>query len=132
MHAVKLRPEHHGYRLSDAHGRAALGRIAEHAVPVVPTRWWAGRRQRHAWDRTADPTLNARLVAAKAHPGRRFALNNWVGLDGHRRREAGLKGRGVIDFARTQMVGRKEVSGLSEALGVEAVAFGLHAPFRQS
>ena len=48
MHAVKLRPEHHGYRLSDAHGRAALGRIAEHGVPVVPTQRWAGRRQRHA------------------------------------------------------------------------------------
>ena len=27
------------------------------------------------------------------------------------------------------MVGRKEVSGLSEALGGEAVAFGLHVPF---
>jgi len=87
-------PERHGYSLSDNRGRAALARIAEHGVPVVLTQHGAERRQRHAWDRTEDPTMNARLAAARAHPGLRFALNNWVGLGGHKRREPGLKGRG--------------------------------------
>ena len=121
-------PERHGYSLSDNRGRAALARIAEHGVPVVLTQHWAERRQRHAWDRTEDPTMNARLAAAKAHPGLRFALNNWAALGGHQRREAGLKGRGDRLCADAEGAAQ-EVSGLSEALGVEAVAFGLHAPF---
>ena len=129
MKAVTLVPEHHGYSLTDAHGRAALARIAEHGVPVVLTQRLEDRRQRHAWDRAEDLNANALVEAAKAHPGLRFALNNWVGLDGKKLREAGLKGRCLLDFARTQVVFRKEVPKLIEALGVEAIAFGSHAPF---
>ncbi len=128
LKAVTLVPERHGYSLTDNRGRAALARIAEHGVPVVLIQQWEERQQRHAWDRTEDPTMNARLAAAKAHPGLRFALNNWAALGGHQRREAGLKGRGDRLCADAEGAAQ-EVSGPSEALGVEAVAFGLHAPF---
>ena len=52
-----------------------------------------------------------------------------LGLDGTRLAEAGLKGRCLIDFARMQVVFRKEVPKLIETLGVEAIAFGSHMPF---
>ena len=50
-------------------------------------------------------------------------------LDGTKLVEAGLKGRCLVDFARMQMVYRKDVPRLIETLGVEAMAFGTHMPF---
>lgn len=129
MTAVTLVPEHHGYALGDEHGRAALARIAELGVPVVLTQRFEDRRQRHAWDRAEDLNVGVMLDAAKAHPRLKFALNNWVGLDGKKLVDAGLKGRCLIDFARLHVVLRKEVPKLIESLGVEAIAFGSHAPF---
>ena len=127
--AVTLVPEHHGYSLSDGHGNAALARIAELGVPVILTQRFEDRRQRHAWDRAEDLPVNAVLEAAHAHPTLKFVLNNWAGLDGKKLAEAGLRGRCLIDFARMQVMQRKEVPKLIETLGVAAVAFGTHAPF---
>lgn len=127
--AITLLPEHHGYTLGDARGRAALARIAAAGVPVVLTQRLEDRRQRHAWDRAEDLTLNAVLDAARAHPDLKFALINWAGLDGAKLVAAGLKGRSLIDFARLSVLMRREVPKLIDALGVEAIAFGSHAPF---
>jgi predicted TIM-barrel fold metal-dependent hydrolase len=129
MKAVALAPEYHGYTLNDAHGHAALGRIAELGVPVVLTQRLEDRRQRHAWDRAEDLTNAALLEAARAHATLRFILVNWLGLDGASLVAAGLKGRCLIDFARLQVVYRKEVPRLIETMGVEALAFGSHMPF---
>lgn len=129
MKAVTLVPEHHGYTLNDGAGRAALTRIAEFGVPVVLTQRFEDRRQRHAWDRAEDLSVNALLEAARAHPSLKFLLSNWLGLDGAKLVEAGLKGRCLIDFARLQVVFRKEVPKLIAALGADAIAFGSHAPF---
>lgn len=71
----------------------------------------------------------ALLDAAKAHPTLKFLLVNWIGLDGRRMVDAGLEGRCLLDFARLQVIYRKEVPRLIETLGVEAVAFGSHLPF---
>lgn len=129
MKAVTLLPEHHGYTLADEHGRAALAKIEELGVPVLLTQRLEDRRQRHAWDRAEDLNGMAMVAAAKAHPRLKFALTNWGGLDGARLADAGLKGRCLCDFARLQVTFRKEVPRLIEALGVEAIAFGSHAPF---
>lgn len=129
VRAVTVVPEHHGYTLDDEHGRAVLARIAGHGVPVLLTQRLEDRRQRHAWDRAEDLTPAALLAAARAHPTLRFLLSNWIGLDGARLAEAGLKGRCLIDFARLQIVYRKDALRLIETLGVEAVAFGSHQPF---
>jgi len=129
MKAVTLLPEHHGYSLTDEHGRAVLAKVQELGVPVVLTQRFEDRRQRHAWDRAEDLNAVTMLQAAKAHPRLRFVLNNWLGLDGPKLAEAGLKGRCLIDFARTHVVFRKDVPKLIDALGVEAIAFGSHAPF---
>ena len=129
MKAVTLVPEHHGYGLMDESGRAALARIAALGVPVMLAQRFEDRRQRHAWDRAEDLNVNTVLDAARAHPQLRFVLSNWAGLDGRKLAEAGLKGRCLIDFARMQVVLRKEVAKLIDALGVEAIAFGSHAPF---
>ena len=43
--------------------------------------------------------------------------------------EAGLKGRCLVDFARMQVVYRKDAPRLIGTLGVEALAFGSHMPF---
>lgn len=129
MKAVTLVPEHHGYLLGDEHGRAALARIAEHGVPVMLMQRFEDRRQRHAWDRAGDLQFNALLEAARAHPKLRFLLVNWLGLDGNRMVEAGLKGRCLIDIARIQVVFRKEIPKLIETLGADALAFGSHMPF---
>lgn len=127
--AITLLPEHHGYALNDAAGQAALARIASAGLPVVLTQRFEDRRQRHAWDRAEDLTLNAVVDAARAHPQLRFALINWVGLDGPKLVAAGLKGRCLIDFARLAVLVRREVPKLIEVLGIEAIAFGSHAPF---
>lgn len=129
MRVITLVPEHHGYTLNDAHGRAALARIAGLGLPVLLRQRFEDRRQRHAWDRAEDLTVAALLEAAQAHPTLRFLLVNWAGLDGARLVAAGLKGRCLIDFARLQVVFRSEVPKLIETLGVEAIAFGSHAPF---
>ena len=127
--AVTLVPEHHGYALSDAVGQAALTRITRAGLPVVLTQRFEDRRQRHAWDRAEDLSLDSVLDAARAHSQLKFALINWVGLDGPKLAAAGLKGRCLIDFARLAVLVRREVPKLIEALGVKAIAFGSHAPF---
>ncbi len=127
--ALALAPEHHGYTLLDEKGRAALGRIEAAGLPVVLTQRLEDRRQRHAWDRAEDLTVSALLGAAKAFPRLKFVLVNWAALDGKVLAAAGLRGRVLIDFARLQVLFRKEVPKLIEALGVEAVGFGTHAPF---
>ena len=127
--AVAVAPAHHGYALDDADGRAVLARIARLGVPVVLTQRYEDRRQRHAWDRAEDLTVAALLAAAQAHPTLRFLLVNWAGLDGAKLAAAGLRGRCLIDFARLQVVYRKEVPHLIETLGVESLAFGSHLPF---
>jgi uncharacterized protein len=127
--AVTLVPEHHGYGLLDEHGRAALARIAEYRLPLVLTQRLEDRRQRHAWDQAGDLPVDTLLQVARAYPDLKFVLANWAGLDGARLVEAGLKGRCLIDFARMQVVFRKDVPRLIEHLGPEAVAFGSHVPF---
>jgi predicted TIM-barrel fold metal-dependent hydrolase len=127
--AVALWPGHHGYALGDEHGRAALAAIARRGVPVVLTQRLEDRRQRHHWDQAEDLTVVDLLKAARSHPQLRFLLVNWAGLDGTRLVAAGLKGRCLIDFARLQVVFRKEVPRLIETLGVESIAFGSHLPF---
>lgn len=127
--AIALWPEHHGYRLEDEHGRAALAAIAARGLPVMLVQRLEDRRQRHRWDQAEDLTAAALVAAAGAHPSLRFLLVNWAGLDGARLAAAGLKGRCLIDFARLQVVFRREVPRLIDALGVEALAFGSHLPF---
>jgi predicted TIM-barrel fold metal-dependent hydrolase len=72
------------------------------------------------------------IEAARAQPDLKFALINWAGLDGAKLVAAGLKGRSLIDFARLSVLMRREVPKLIDALGVEAIAFGSHAPFDYS
>lgn len=127
--AIALWPEHHGYKLQDEPGRAALAAVAARGLPVLLTQRLEDRRQRHRWDQAEDLTMAALLDAAAAHPTLHFLLVNWAGLDGARLAAAGLKGRCLIDFARLQVVFRREVPKLIETLGVEAVAFGSHLPF---
>ena len=69
------------------------------------------------------------LEAAKKQPELKFLLVNWTGLDGAKLAAAGMKGRCLIDFARLQVVFRKEVPKLIATLGAEAIAFGSHLPF---
>lgn len=129
MKIVTLVPEHHGYALTDETGRAALARIATYGVPVMLMQRFEDRRQRHAWDRAEDLQAGTLLAVARAHPKLKFLLVNWLGLDGPRLVEAGLKGRCLIDFARTTMVYRKDALRLIDALGMESLAFGSHMPF---
>ena len=129
MPVVTLVPEHHGYALNDEHGRAALARLESLGVPVLLMQRFEDRRQRHAWDRAEDLTAEALLTAARSHPKLRFLLVNWLGLDGAKLVEAGLKGRCLIDIARMQVVLRKEVLRLIDTLGADAIAFGSHMPF---
>jgi hypothetical protein len=127
--AVALLPEHHGYALTDEHGRAVLAKISAYGIPVLLSQRFEDRRQRHAWDKSEELAGPPLLEAAKAHPQLKFLLINWAGLDGARLAHAGLKGRCLIDFARLQVVFRKEVPRLIESLGLEAIAFGSHLPF---
>jgi predicted TIM-barrel fold metal-dependent hydrolase len=126
---VTLVPEHHGYSLADEHGKAALARIVHHGVPVMLMQRFEDRRQRHHWDRAEDLPIGAVLEAARAHPKLKFLLVNWLGLDGAKLADAGLKGRCLIDIARTAVVYRKDALRLIDTLGVEAMAFGSHMPF---
>ena len=127
--AVTLVPEHHRHSLVDEQGRAALARIAEYGVPVMLMQRFEDRRQRHHWDRAEDLQVRTLFDVAAAHPTLKFLLVNWLGLDGARMAAAGMKGRCLIDFARTQFVYRKDALRIIETLGVESLAFGSHMPF---
>jgi predicted TIM-barrel fold metal-dependent hydrolase len=129
MKAVTLLPAHHGYRLTDEHGQAALARITHYGLPVVLTQRFEDRRQRHAWDQAEDLEAGTVMEAAKSHPRLKFLLNNWIGLDGPKLVEAGLKGRCLIDFSRLHVLLLKDVPKLIASLGIEAIAFGSHMPF---
>ena len=129
MKAVTLVPAHHGYSLADEHGQAALERIAEYGLPIVLTQRFEDRRQRHHWDVAEDLEVKTLLEVARSHPKQKFLLRNWVGLDGARLAEAGLKGRCLIDVSRLHVLLLKDVPKLIAALGVEAIAFGSHMPF---
>ena len=129
MKAATLFPSHHGYSLSDEFGQAALVRIAEYGVPLVLTQRLEDRRQRHHWDIAEDLELKSLIEVARAHPGLKLMLSNWIGLDGAKLADAGLGGRCLIDFARLHVVLHKDVAKLIETLGVDSVAFGSHMPF---
>ena len=127
--AVQLAPAYHGYAWNNERAQKALARIAELGVPLMLVQRFEDRRQRHAWDRAEDLTAAGLLEIAEAHPRLRFLLVNWMGLNGRWMVEHGLAGRCLIDFARLQVVYRKEVPRLIESLGPEALAFGSHMPF---
>lgn len=129
MKAVTLVPEYHGYSLADEHGQAALECIADHGLPLVLTQRFEDRRQRHHWDVAEDLEFNRLLEIARAFPRLKFLLSNWIGLDGPRLVDAGLKGRCLIDIARLHVLFRQDVPKLIETIGVEALAFGSHMPF---
>lgn len=129
MRAVTLVPEHHGYRLTDQHGRAALKKISGYGLPLVLTQRFEDRRQRHEWDRAEDLTFAPVAEVARTHPELKILFVNWIGLEGKRLVEAGLKGRCLIDFARLDVVLGATVPKLIDALGADAVGFGSHMPF---
>lgn len=129
MPAVTLVPEHHGYRLTDPVAAPVLAWLEGRGVPLVLTQRFEDRRQRHEWDKAEDLSFAALIEVAKAHPRLKLLLSNWAGLDGPRMVAAGLKGRCLVDFARMQVIYRKDLPRLIETLGVEAIAFGSHAPF---
>ena len=129
MKAVTLVPEHHGYSLSDEYGQAALEQIVEYGLPLVLTQRFEDRRQRHHWDIANDLSMATLLSVAQKHPKLKLLLSNWQGLSGERLAAAGLKGRCLIDFARSDVLLHKTVPKLIETLGVEALAFGSHMPF---
>ena len=132
VRAIALMPDHHGYRLTDERGAAALKEITESKLPVVLTQRLEDRRQRHHWDVAEDLKMEELLEVAKAHATLKFVLVNWLGLAGDKLLSAGMKGRCLVDFARQAVVGTKEVPKLIEALGVESIAFGSHMPFDYS
>jgi len=127
--AITLAPEHHGYRLTDERGRAAIQAIGETGLPLVLTQRLEDRRQRHHWDVAEDLKVDELLEVARANPALKFVLVNWLGLPADKLLAAGLRGRCLIDFARQAVVGTKEVPKLMEALGTGAIAFGSHMPF---
>ncbi len=129
MKAVALWPEHHGYKLSDPVAQAVIERLVKRDLPLVLTQRLEDRRQRHAWDVAEDLILADVLEVAKAYPGLRIHFSNWIGLDGRKLLDAGLKDRCLIDFARLHVLLHGDVGQLIERLGVSAMAFGSHMPF---
>lgn len=129
MKAITLIPSHHGYSLMDELGHEALVRISELGIPLVLTQRFEDRRQRHHWDVADDLETKTVLEVAQAHPKLKLMLSNWIGLDGTKLANVGLKGRCLIDFARLHVVLNKDVAKLIESLGAESIAFGSHMPF---
>lgn len=129
MKAVTLVPEHHGYSLTDAYGKAALQQIEEYELPLVLTQRFEDRRQRHHWDIANDMSVTELTVIARQHPRLKFLLSNWHGLDGDQLAAAGLRGRCLIDFARSEVLLSKSIPKLMATLGVDSISFGSHMPF---
>ena len=129
MKGITLIPSHHGYNLTDDLGQEALAQISELGIPLVLTQRFEDRRQRHHWDNAEDLESKTILDIAKAHPKLKLMLSNWIGLDGAKLADAGLKGRCLIDFSRLHVILNKDVPKLIESLGLESIAFGSHMPF---
>jgi predicted TIM-barrel fold metal-dependent hydrolase len=129
MTAIALMPEHHGYRLTGELGQAAIRKIAASGLPLTLIQRLEDRRQRHDWDRAEDLEFGEVAAAVKAHPNLKVLLLNWIGLDGKKVVEAGLKGRCLISLARLEVVLSQSAGKLIDTLGAEAIAFGSHMPF---
>lgn len=129
MTAIALLPEHHGYRLTSDMGQAAIRKIAASGLPLTLIQRLEDRRQRHDWDRAEDLDFTEVAAATKAHPNLQLLLLNWIGLDGKRIVDAGLKGRCLISLTRLEVVLSKNAGRLIDTLGAEAIAFGSHMPF---
>ncbi|MEQ1825270.1 MAG: hypothetical protein ABL921_04965 [Pirellula sp.] len=129
MSGVALAPAYHGYRLTDEHGRAAIRRIEEYGVPLVLAQRFEDRRQRHAWDVAEDLEVKEVLETAKSFTQLKMLLCNWLGLDGDKLKQAGLRGRCLIDMARMHVILNKDIPKLIEQMGIESIVFGTHAPF---
>ncbi len=129
MKAVTMVPSHHGYALSEAFATEAIKECVRLGVPLLLTQRFEDRRQRHHWDVAEDLEQSSVLDLARDFPDLKLILSNWIGLDGVKLKNAGLKGRVLIDFARLHVLLHGDVGKLIDALGVEAIAFGSHMPF---
>lgn len=129
LKGLRLAPNYHGYSLSDPAGRAILRAAVRHNLPVAISQRLEDRRQRHLWDAAPDLRFSEVAEAAREHPDLRLLLLNWSALSGSAIRQAGLRGRCLIDFARLSVVPQNTIPRLVDSLGVEAIAFGSHIPF---
>jgi predicted TIM-barrel fold metal-dependent hydrolase len=129
MKGVTLVPAHHGYSLTEEIGQSAIQRVVDYGVPLILTQRFEDRRQRHPWDVAEDLEVKSVIEIAQSFPRLKLMLCNWIGLDGSKLASAGLKGRCLIDFARLHVILNRDVPKLIESLGIEAIAFGSHAPF---
>ncbi len=129
MKAVTLFPAHHDYSLSDRVCRDVIDELSRRGLPLVLTQRLEDRRQRHHWDIAEDLEFKSVLEIARQYPQLKLVLVNWIGLDGQRMVEAGLKGRCLIDFARLHVLLYKDVDKLISSLGMSSIAFGSHMPF---
>jgi len=129
MKSVSLFPAHHGFGLNDSTARELLRRIEVAEVPVVFVQRLEDRRQRHHWDQAEDLEFDAVAEVAKNYANLKIIFCNWIGLDGKKLVDAGLKGRCLIDFSRLHVLLLKDVPRLIDTLGIEAISFGSHMPF---
>ena len=127
MCGIRLYPQYHGYRVTDA---AALG-----LIDVATELGWAvqvpmrvvDRRQRHPWDLARDLSPAEIEEILSLRPRTKWMILNGTGLTGsHLPPEAHV----LLDISRMTSVLHRTIPALLETAGPERLAFGTGMPFK--
>ena len=124
---IRLYPQYHGYRLTDADGLAlvdaatALGWAVQAPMRVVD------RRQRHRWDLAEDLAPSALEEAVSLRPKTRWMVLNGMGVNGRRLPD---EARYLVEISRLTAVLQRTIPSLLETAGPKHLAFGTGMPFK--
>jgi len=124
---IRLYPQYHGYRLTDAAAQDLIDAATELGWAVqVPMRV-VDRRQRHPWDLAEDLPPAAFEEILSLRPRTRWMILNGLGLDGsHLPSDAHV----LIEISRMTSVLQRTIPALLETAGPEHLAFGTGMPFK--
>ena len=123
---IRLYPQYHGYDLDTDATLDFLDAVSDLGWPVqVPMRI-VDRRQRHAWDMADDLKLAIFRRLFNLRPRIRWMILNGAGFTG---RILPPDVRFLVDISRLTAVLEQSIQGLTQAWGMERLAFGSGMPF---
>lgn len=121
MVGLRLYPQYHEYRLTDAPALDLVDAAAERGFVLQVAQRVEDRRARHPWDLARDLSADEICLALRARPRVRWMVLNALGLPGAQLpRDATY----VVDLSRMTAVLQRNLQQFLDDAGDDKVAFG--------